>query len=815
MCKLFNCSLAQEPFQFVYKIWCDEYNKSDCTIIFPNRRSCRNFKQKILQLEDNVFLPKIISITDLFSCTIQQTDILNILIANYPETDTSALFDLSNELIDTIKELALNDIDYYDFKNIVPNHLQENWHELFKKLEPFDEHIKKCKLQANQQVTESNVLIQNTPIIAVELGQANLSIKNFLKKISESEKNSIVFLGVEAPLNHKLKHPLLTFLNANLVVDSSRISNDYHSEVATFQSISEEIAGVSLAIKKAIFERISVLVVSQSQKFINQLKIKLNQWNIVPDTSVGNALANTDDGQLLMLVSQVFVSNFDCNSLINLLKSRNDLFEWVCEFETFTRKQSISSTKFLRCIEAYSNRYELPEEIKRINQKLIKLQIVNQKLSLFDWVNRCYDVVNLIFGEKKNALQFNELYNNLDRNFLISVDEFSNILNSQLLTQTIQKSTGYTKDIVITGAIESQLLSADLVIISNANKDAWTTQSQNEAFLSKSIRRACGIPDNEQQNLFLSSIFERLLHQKNVLITRSSHDDNKKQIAYPLINNIKEATWLQELTHRIIYHCDSRKKISKPQIQLFEFPKDLHISDIKTLLRNPYAFYAKKILKLSQLNSICENKNIKGNFVHEILEQFFKDQNFSKQHLQNIAIQIQQKYQLATADIGIVIFQLSHIFDFVLNNLLYKKYYAETSGTHKINLKTKQPVNIKCRADLIAIDKENNATIIDYKTGKTPSKNDDEYIQLPLEAIILKNNGFPKISNGYNNINMQYWQLNKNTKISEVKEVSLDDVLNEVTAYLENLKMFDVKNSKQYDNDYMQLARYEEWRHDK
>ena len=79
----------------------------------------------------------------------------------------------------------------------------------------------------------------------------------------------------------------------------------------------------------------------------------------------------------------------------------------------------------------------------------------------------------------------------------------------------------------------------------------------------------------------------------------------------------------------------------------------------------------------------------------------------------------------------------------------------------------------------------------------------------------MQNNGFKGISNGYEETKLQFWQLNKSAKISNVKVEDSKNIIEDIKKYLCNLQTFDVRlsaNSQKYDKDYIQLSRYEEVR---
>lgn len=809
-----NCSVQESPFRKTYGVWTTYGCNPDTVIIFPNRRSCRYFRQE-LQKHQNITFPKIYSVTDLFVCDVKIAEIVNILATKDSTIPLRTICDLSEEIANTIQEIVLNKVDYKVMYEKIPHLLQPYWEKIDDILQSVDAIIAKLTESLKSQISRANFIVSKHKIIAVELGLANRCIADFFKLIAQNPDNTILLLSLEAPINHKVKLPLLReeYPHSEL----SHIAQN-RIEYAVFQTINDEIKGVAFAIRRALLKKQSVLVVAQSQDFIYRLKIELMRWNITPDSYLGTPLRETSNGKLLILAAEVLRNNFDCNSMINLLKQRKDIINAIYEFEIYRRNLTIAPRSFIDCYAKYKDKNSNVQNIL----DAISIEDLSKKRSLKEWLDMCYSLLKIIFENFENPLQQTDFYQFLSADLTMSADEFVSFLNDEVLMKSEQQVNEDTSKVAIVGIIEAQLLSSDLIILANANSNNLTTYDNN-TILTKSMRKDFGIPTSEQQNNFIAFIFERLMNQPNVLVTRAVRVEEDLQTEYPLLQNFHmEPSDVPELLLSFVQNIPTIEKAKRFSPTPNILPEKLSASSIDLLINNPYAFYVKNILKLREIPPLF-SPSIKGNFIHEILHRFIQNKLYSADALWVKVEKIMHENKLQISDIGLCYFQLSTLFDFLLENFdSSKKYYSEISGKFRMQLNEKDEIILACRADCLEMDTEGNCVIIDYKTHTPPSVRDVEFLknlQLPFEAIIAIHGGFGiKITNV---TSLQYWQINNVIKIEEVLSKEKIRMVCEATENLIKKSLYTsrsyelkLSDKNKYNDCYRHLARYQEWIND-
>ena len=137
-----------------------------------------------------------------------------------------------------------------------------------------------------------------------------------------------------------------------------------------------------------------------------------------------------------------------------------------------------------------------------------------------------------------------------------------------------------------------------------------------------------------------------------------------------------------------------------------------------------------------------------------------------------------------------------------------------------------RPLRIEARADRVDELERGAWEIIDYKTGRVPTKDELEALfapQLLLEAAMAERGGFEKIDGRAKTVRLSYWQANglgDGGKVSEIK--GSDELVAEMMALVEKMADHFSNPNTPYPalpwpaygphfNDYAHLERIAEW----
>ena len=373
--------------------------------------------------------------------------------------------------------------------------------------------------------------------------------------------------------------------------------------------------------------------------------------------------------------------------------------------------------------------------------------------------------------------------------------------------------------------------------------------SDTGPWLSRQMRKALKLPAIESKIASQSMDFAHCFSSPEVYLTRSVKSDGSQTIPSRFLSridavlNASQIKWeiLQPHYARLLDKTDIQEQISRPAPTppVAVRPTELSVTNIELLMKNPYAVYAKYILKhfpLKDIGDIQENI-IYGLGLHNTLENFLNETPFHKDpyFLKEKIVQTLKEYNFPEATLAFYDEKITKIANFIIKNqtereILTDKIFLEKKGSLKIELEDKSIFTLTGKADRIDKLKTNTLEIIDYKTGTPPSTGEiltGLSPQMTLEAVLLRENGFEEIL-PKNDIKISYWRLNGKNEGGEIipipsktakKDVSelvdeayigLKSILNkfrdEKTPYTASPRPDKIKF-----NDYALLSREKEW----
>ena len=208
-----------------------------------------------------------------------------------------------------------------------------------------------------------------------------------------------------------------------------------------------------------------------------------------------------------------------------------------------------------------------------------------------------------------------------------------------LLTDvTVQRPIGADPRIHIWGALEARLQSVDLLILGGLDEGVWPTETRTDPWLSRAMRTAIGLAPPERRLGLAAHDFFQGLAALRVIVTRA-----EKRGGSPTV----ESRWLQRLRALVgkdeaealvrrgdrlidLARAIDQPKAIKPTMRpaptpAVEFrPRRLSVTEIEKLIRDPYAIYARRILKLEPLEPLgrAPDAALRGTLMHDALGRF-------------------------------------------------------------------------------------------------------------------------------------------------------------------------------------------------
>ncbi|WP_186812887.1 PD-(D/E)XK nuclease family protein, partial [Acetobacter oeni] len=287
-----------------------------------------------------------------------------------------------------------------------------------------------------------------------------------------------------------------------------------------------------------------------------------------------------------------------------------------------------------------------------------------------------------------------------------------------------------------------------------------------------------------------------------------------------------------------------------PRPPLSRRPRRLSVTEIETWIRDPYAIYARHVLKLRPLDPLEQSVDASdyGSLVHGALDDWFREHGTNWPA--NAAARLQSLFLARLDNAGLRPAlaawwrpRLTRIAAWVAEaetarrqNGVPSRIVTEARGRTRMTDLPGGPFDLTGRADRIDVFEDGSASILDYKTGSVPSNTNvvaGWNPQLPLEAAMLATGGFPDVppepgdKKPVSVTELLYWRLTggaspgedmgvtvKDGTIAELAVLAWESLRERVTAY-DNpdqpyLSHPHPGNEPRF-ADYAQLARVAEW----
>lgn len=386
--------------------------------------------------------------------------------------------------------------------------------------------------------------------------------------------------------------------------------------------------------------------------------------------------------------------------------------------------------------------------------------------------------------------------------------------------------------IFIWGLLEARLQRADLVVLGGLNEGTWPALSAPDPWLPPKVRSKLGMPTLETRIGLAAQDFAGALGAPEVLVTRARREGRSPTVASRLWLRLRamdpDIAIDPQLPVLAMALDDpgavrpAGKPAPKPAAALR--PKRIAVTDVDRLKADPFAFYAKAVLRLRALDPVDIDPTAawKGTAVHEVLDRWFKEDRCESGALAaRIATMLRDpalhplvralwQPRLARA-IQWVADQVESDFDAGRAPVA-----SEIEGSIEID-----EVTLRGKADRIDRDRAGNLAIVDYKTGKAPSRKAVETgfaLQLGLLGLIAERGGFEGISGRTEAF--EYWsfadggkRVDANKKIDDFLTHCADLFGDAASRWLTGDEGFVAKLNPAYApyGDYDQLMRLEEW----
>ena len=654
-----------------------------------------------------------------------------------------------------------------------------------------------------------------------------------------------------------------------------------------------EATAISVCIKEALSEGLTVALISPSKQIARRVTAELKRWQIAPINSLGISLAATDLGLFLRQGALVIKSGFDFNYVVALTKNRLCGGEYALHKSNTVKLQQAPQWPAMSFLDLADNEWLNDQDDEFLHwynwlSKLFKEAKVAFEidfLSNFVKIHQEFSqsLINGFCPEKEGVSPSNDhkfcWESDIGLAVLSVLNQLSDVSKEtgkfefwvyRKILESLLSETNYypiaedeNSSVFIWGTLESRTKHADVAILSGLNEGLWPGHYKDDTWLNRSMRSMIGVDLLERKIGLSAHDFQQAAMAKKLILSRSLRQNNMPAVSSRWLLRLEnflvglEEVGIKYLTDirlrgeaflqlaRELYSSGLLTTALSPEVKrralrpspippLISRPNRLSVTEIDTLIKNPYSIYAKRILNLRKIQDIryTSDPRNKGNLVHTVMEEFISEYINELPDLNKSCVALREKFNLLL-DNALIPIDVKSVwkaqFGMRTNSIILcelrrrlvgNPIALEVYGKYTVNLNSEDFFLITAKAD--RIDESSEGFIIyDYKTGQVSRKDlERNSPQLDIEALMLRSGSFVDIPAG-NVMGLSLVGLGASPKqyLKDVKFEDLDEWQFGLVQLIKRMKLelsaFPARlftdKSRFSSDDYEHLSRYGEW----
>lgn len=610
-------------------------------------------------------------------------------------------------------------------------------------------------------------------------------------------RNRLVSLSLRpAPVTHQWINdgPSLTNLEA-ATRDISLI------EAPTPRSEAEAIA---VRLRQAVEDGQTAALISPDRMLTRQVTAALDRWDIVPDDSAGQPLQLSAPGRYLRHVAEVMCNPLSAEHLLVLL--RHPLTHSPSKQTNHALHTNALELHIRRHGPAFPNKDDLlnwagktaddfPDRVgwaTWVGAVLTDQKVIGEP-PLADHIKSHIKIAECLAAGPDNANAgelwqkqagrealrvMTELQTHADAGGVMNAREYLRLVNSVIAGGEVRDRDAGHPHVLIWGTLEARVQSADLVILAGLNEGTWPEAPTPDPWLNRPLRMQAGLLLPERRIGLSAHDYQQAVCAPNVILSRSVRSDEAETVPSRWINRLINLlgglvdqggpTHLVEMRARGQHWIDLANVIATPTHTIAPAPRpspcpptdarpdQLSVTQIKTLIRDPYAIYARKVLRLNALDPLAQSADapLRGIIVHKILERFIKTKidptgKDAAAQLMTLSDEVLNEHCPWPATRALWRARVERFVPHFLAEETKRQSFSANIDTEmrgELRLNT-VPFTLTGTADRIDLSDDGEALIYDYKTGKAPTEKQQLHFdkQLLLEAAMVERGAFEKV----------------------------------------------------------------------
>ncbi|MGB3146986.1 MAG: double-strand break repair protein AddB, partial [Paracoccaceae bacterium] len=400
----------------------------------------------------------------------------------------------------------------------------------------------------------------------------------------------------------------------------------------------DEALAIAVALREAAEKGERAALITPDRTLARRVAAALDQWGIRPDDSAGRPLHLSAPGRFLRHIAELMGRPLTAEHLLTLLKHpiaassgdvRGDHLRLTRDLELKLRRYGPAYPD-AAAITAWAGAQKDPAAAPwgdwlaswigrlsnpvtdRLSARIVTLLALAESLANGPSApGEQSQLWQAAAGEKTRELM-QDLAAEADFDGQMSADAFADILTALLQQEVVRDPEASTPQIAIQGSREAREQQAELVVLAGLNEGGWPAPPAPDPWLSRQMRLAVGLLLPERQIGLAAHDFQQAAAAPRVILSRALRNDEAQTVPSRWLDRLmnltrgldgkdgaiadmraRGAAYLD--LARSMQHVDAAAPAPRPSPRppVAARPRELPVTAIRQLIRDPYEIYAK------------------------------------------------------------------------------------------------------------------------------------------------------------------------------------------------------------------------------
>ena len=442
-----------------------------------------------------------------------------------------------------------------------------------------------------------------------------------------------------------------------------------------------EALAIALMLREVAEGEGTAALITPDRVLVRQVTAALDRWGIVPDDSAGRPLALSAPGRFLLHVADLACGRLTADRLLILLKhpltasggargehlrltrdlelrlrrhgpafpSAADLLHWA---ETAGGEGAADWAAFLAA--SVGAPLPAPEAALPLAEHVARHRALAETLARGTAQGGSGGLWDKEAGREALAL-ITALQAEADHGGAMTAPEYRDLFRAVMNRIEVRESVQAHPRLMIWGTLEARGQGAGLVILGGLNDGSWPRLPDPDPWLNRAMRKEAVLLLPERQIGLSAHDYQQAIAAPRVVLTRAIRDAEAECVPSRWLNRLtnlmtglpgnhgpealalmrqRGAVWLERAA---LLEAPTAVEAADPALRpalrpaprppVAQRPRRLPLTAIARLIRDPYAIYARHVLRLYPLDPLHPSVDARdrGTAFHRILERFVRE----------------------------------------------------------------------------------------------------------------------------------------------------------------------------------------------